>query len=144
MPETLFLNPAALPGVVIDNKAATLTGTWTSGAGLEHVAVDYVYARGEGAKAVFELPIPSDGRYEVRFATAPHENRASNTAITVRSADGTKKVTVNQKLPGKIENRWVSLGVFRFAAGKPASVEVDATGADGYVHIDAVQALPAP
>jgi hypothetical protein len=92
-------------------------------------------------KAVFELSIPSDGRYEVRFATAPHENRASNTAITVRSAEGEKKVTVNQKKPATIEGRWVSLGTYRFAAGQKAVVEVSAE-ADGNVHIDAVQALP--
>jgi hypothetical protein len=49
---------------------------------------------------------------------------------------------VNQKLPGKIDGRWVSLGVFRFAAGKPASVEVDAAGANGNVHLDAVQVVP--
>jgi hypothetical protein len=85
--------------------------------------------------------VPADGRYEVRFATAPHENRASNTAVTVRSADGAKTVTVNQRKPAPIEGRWVSLGVYRFVAGKPYGVEVDAAGADGNVHLDAVQVL---
>jgi hypothetical protein len=141
-PNRSGVNPATLPGVVIDNKAAKLTGKWTSGAGLEHIGVDYVYARGAGNTAVFEFTVPTDGRYEVRFATAPHENRASNTALTVRSSEGAKKVSVNQKQPAKIDGRWVSLGVFRFAAGKPGSVEVDAAGADGNVHLDAVQALP--
>jgi hypothetical protein len=141
-PNRSGVNPATLPGVVIDNKAAKLTGKWTSGAGLEHIGVDYVYARGAGNTAVFEFTVPTDGRYEVRFATAPHENRASNTALTVRSNEGAKKVNVNQKQPAKIDGRWVSLGVFRFAAGKPGSVEVDAAGADGNVHLDAVQALP--
>jgi hypothetical protein len=32
--------------------------------------------------------------------------------------------------------------VFRFAAGRPAAVEVSAEKADGNVHIDAVQVLP--
>ena len=49
---------------------------------------------------------------------------------------------VNQQEPGTLETRWVSLGTFRFTSGKPAAVEVDATGANGNVHIDAVQALP--
>src|SRR5687768_12406551 len=141
-PNRSGLNPATLPGVVVDNKAAKLTGTWTSGASLDHVAVDYAYARGAGNAATFDLTVPADGRYEVRFATAPHENRASNTSITVRSADGDKQVLVNQKQAAPIEGRWVSLGVFRLAAGKPGSVEVNAAGADGNVHIDAVQAVP--
>jgi hypothetical protein len=131
-----------LPGIVVDNQAAKLTGSWTPGANLDHVGPDYHYGRGAGTKAVFELTIPKDGRYEIRFATAPHENRASNTSVTVRSSEGDRKLSVNQKQPGKIANRWVSLGTFRFAVGKPAVVEVDAAGADGNVHIDAVQALP--
>jgi hypothetical protein len=133
---------ASLKGIVVDNQQAKRTGNWTAGANLDHVGPDYHYARGPGMRAVFELPIPKDGRYEIRFATAPHENRASNTSVTVRSAEGERKVSVNQKEPGKIDARWVSLGSFRFAAGKPAVVEVDAAGADGNVHIDAVQALP--
>jgi hypothetical protein len=132
---------ASLKGIVVDNQAAKLTGKWATGESLEHVGPDYAYARGADAKAVFELSIPSDGRYEVRFATAPHENRASNTAITVRSADGEKKVTVNQKRPAAIDGRWVSLGTYRFAAAQKAVVEVSAE-ADGNVHIDAVQVLP--
>jgi hypothetical protein len=129
---------------VVDNKAAKLTGKWTAGAGLAHVGTDYAYARGAGNKAVFDLVIPATGRYDVRFATSPHENRASNTAITVRSADGSKSVVVNQRRETDNVPHWVSLGVYRFVAGQPAAVEVDASNADGNVHIDAVQALPVP
>ena len=135
---------ANLKGVVVDNKAAKLTGKWAAGAGLAHVGTDYAYARGAGNKAVFELVIPATGRYEVRFATAPHENRATNTAVTVRSADGAASVVVNQRREAESLPHWVSLGVYRFVAGQPAAVEVDAAGSDGNVHIDAVQALPVP
>ncbi|MEY2881954.1 MAG: hypothetical protein RLZZ15_4334 [Verrucomicrobiota bacterium] len=134
---------SALQGIVIDNKAAKLTGNWTSGASLEHIGPDYAYARGPGHKAAFEFTVPTDGRYEVRFATAPHENRASNTATLVRHADGEAKVTVNQKQPAPLDGQWVSLGVYRFAKAKPGSVEIDATTANGNAHIDAVQVLPA-
>jgi hypothetical protein len=133
-----------LPGLVIDNLAAKRTGKWASGAGLSHVGPDYQYGRGPGTKAVFEFTVPKDGRYEVRFATAPHENRASNTAYAVRSAEGEKKGTINQKNPPAIANQWVSLGTFRFAAGQPGAVEVNAEQADGNVHIDAVNVVPVP
>ena len=93
-PNRSGLNPATLPGVVVDNKAAKLTGSWTSGAGLDHVAVDYVYARGPGNTAEFAITVPADGRYEVRFATAPHENRASNTSVTVRSRSSSHRPSV--------------------------------------------------
>jgi hypothetical protein len=135
---------ASLKGIVVDNTAAKLAGKWTSGSNLAHVGTDYIYGRGAGLKASFEFTVPADGRYEVRFATAPHENRASNTAVTVRSADGAKASTVNQRKPATLDNRWVSLGVHRFVAGRSFSVDVDAAQADGNVHLDAVQVLPAP
>lgn len=133
---------ATLKGVVVDNTAAKLTGRWTSGANLAHVGADYQFGRGAGTKALFEFTVPADGRYEVRFATAPHENRASNTAYKVRSAEGEKNGTLNQTKPAPIGNQWVSLGVFRFSAAKPGAVEVNAEGADGNVHIDAVNVVP--
>jgi hypothetical protein len=80
----------------------------------------------------------------VRFATTPHENRASNTPVIIHSADGDKAVTVNQKKEAPIDKLWVPLGTFRFEAGKPALVEVGTESANGLVHIDAVQLLPAP
>ncbi|MES2691954.1 MAG: FAD-dependent oxidoreductase [Verrucomicrobiota bacterium] len=130
-----------LKGIVIDNTQAKLTGKWVAGANLDHVGADYTYARGAGNKAVFEFTVPKDGVYEVRFATAPHENRASNTAVVVRTAEGNKSVTVNQKVVAPIDGRWISLGKWRFAAGKASAVEVDAEKANGNVHLDAVQVL---
>jgi len=131
----------SLKGIVVDNKAATLSGKWTASANLDHIGPDYVHARGAGQKATFPFTVPADGRYEVRFATAPHENRASNTALVVRHAGGTASVTVNQRKPASIENYWVSLGTFNFKAAQSAAVEVDAATADGQVHLDAIQVL---
>jgi hypothetical protein len=108
----------AVKGIVIDNTQAKLTGTWASGSALNFVGTDYAYARGPGHTATFEFTVPATGRYEVRFATAAHENRASNTAVTVHHADGTSTIAVNQRVPGPIEGRWVSLGAHRFTAGQ--------------------------
>jgi hypothetical protein len=132
----------SLNGVVVDNQKAKLTGKWSSGASLEHVGPDYQYGRGAGVKAVFEFTVPKNGRYEVRFATAPHENRASNTTYTVRSADGEKTGTLNQRQPAAIAKQWVSLGEYRFTAGQTGAVEINAEKADGNVHIDAVNVVP--
>lgn len=141
-PNRSGINPASLAGVVVDNQKAKLSGKWTSGTSLEHIGNDYVYARGAGNKARFEFSVPKDGLYEVRFATAPHENRASNTALVVQSADGETRVAVDQKKPATVEKRWVSLGKHRFAAARPGAVEVDAEAANGFVHLDAVQVVP--
>ncbi|MBI5691954.1 MAG: FAD-dependent oxidoreductase [Verrucomicrobia bacterium] len=134
---------ASLKGIVIDNNRAKLTGKWATGGGLPHVGSEYAYARGPGNTATFEFTVPTAGRYEVRFATAPHENRASNTSVSVRHAGGTATVSVNQRVPGPIDDRWVSLGTWRFEAGQTYAVVVDAANANGNAHIDAVQVLPA-
>ena len=132
---------ATLPGIVVDNVAAKLTGKWSSGASLEHVGPDYQYARAPGAKAVFEFTVPKDGRYEVRYATASHPNRASNTPWTVRSVEGVKNGNLNQQRTPPIAKQWVSLGTFRFSANQPAAVEVNTDNVDGHVHIDAVNVV---
>ena len=134
----------SLKGIVIDNAKAKLTGKWTNGGGLPFVGNDYAYARGPGNTATFEFTVPASGTYEVRFASAAHENRASNTAVTVRHAGGNAAVSVNQRVNPKIENRWISLGTYTFNAGQTYAVVVDAAGADGNAHIDAVQLLPSP
>lgn len=134
----------SLKGIVVDNTRAKLTGNWTTGGGLPYVGNDYAYARGPGNTATFEFTVPATGSYEVRFASAAHENRASNTAVTVRHAGGNAAVIVNQRANPKIENRWIGLGTYTFNAGQTYAVVVDAAGADGNAHIDAVQILPAP
>jgi hypothetical protein len=46
---------------------------------------------------LFEFTVAATGNFEVRFATAPHDNRASNTPLTIRSADGEKNVYEHAK-----------------------------------------------
>ena len=62
----------------------------------------------------------------------------------MRHAGGNAAVSVNQRVNPKIENRWISLGTYTFNAGQTYAVVVDAAGADGNAHIDAVQLLPSP
>ncbi|MEQ1862986.1 MAG: FAD-dependent oxidoreductase [Chthoniobacteraceae bacterium] len=138
--------PASLGGIVVDDEQATLTGSWTKGAGLpDYVAKGYRYAGARAAAtARYEFTIKDAGRYEVRVSSGSHENRASNAQVTIESADGAKTVTLNQRKPASLPNGLVSLGTFRFEPGKPAAVTFTTGGADGNVHIDAVQIFPQP
>ena len=144
-PGVKYHDPAKLPGVVVDDAQARLTGKWTEGEGLMNfIGTHYTYASPKGAaSARFEFKVPASGRYEVRFAYQPHENRASNAAVTVHSADGKKLVRVNERVAPTIEPTFVSLGVFSFDATTPGVVEVTTDQADGNVAIDAIQVLPA-
>ena len=131
-----------LDGVVVDDSQAKLTGEWRrSSAATRFVGDGYQHdanAKDGRAKARFEAKLPKPGRYEVRLAYPPNNNRASKVNVEVHSASGTKTVTVNQKTPPPIDDLTVSLGEFDFAA-EGAAVVISNKDADGYVVIDAVQ-----
>lgn len=139
------IDPKTLPGIVLDNTEAKLTGAWSSSRSSPgYVGRRYLHDGNvdkAGKKAVFTAAIPKTGRYEVRVSWTPHPNRASNTKIVIRYADGEKTVTVNQKKKPKAGS-FEPLGVFRFVAGKTGSVTILTAGTNGYVIVDAVQFLP--
>ena len=45
----------------------------------------------------FKTTIPVSGRYEVRLAYAPANNRSTRTPVTVGHADGESRIIVNQR-----------------------------------------------
>jgi hypothetical protein len=140
-----YFDPKKLPGLVIDDEQAKLTGTWNRGAGLENfIGYGYRYT-GKEAKgsARFEFKVPASGRYEVRFAYQPHENRATAAKVSVFSAEGETVVPVNERVDAPIPPTFVSLGTFDFESDQPGVVVVDGEAKDGMVAIDAIQVLPA-
>jgi hypothetical protein len=138
------LDPAKLPGIVIDDTEAELAGEWSDTGTLQgFVGEGYLYSSNAKATARFPFTVKQGGRYEVRVSWSPHENRAKAARVTVVSADGEQTLTLNQRQPPDSESIFHSLGVFRFEAGKPGSVLFTVGGSQGAVHIDAVQVVPA-
>ena len=142
----LGVDPKKLPGLVLDDAQAKLTGKWTAASNPSlqpYVATGYRY-RGakEAGAARYEFTIEKAGDYEVRVSYSPHENRATNTRIAIESADGVKEATLNQRVKPPLPQNFISLGVFKFAPGQPAVVTIGGQPADGNVHADAVQLLP--
>lgn len=135
------LDPAKLPGIVIDNVDAKVIGEWNHSASINgFVGVDYLHdnnaAKGD-CRAEFTAKIPKTGRYEVRVAYTPNPNRATNVPINVSSADGDKMVKLNQR--EATQEGFRSLGTFRFEEATPARVVISNVETDGYVIVDAVQ-----
>lgn len=133
-------------GIVLDDDAAEYTGAWKVSERLTpFVGSSYRHddrAKKSAAVAKFTPDFPADGRYEVRLLYVHASNRASNAAIIVRSADGEKKVTLNQREACLEDGIPRSLGVFAFAKGKSGTIEVSNDGADGYVAVDGLQLVP--
>jgi hypothetical protein len=138
------IDPKKLDGIVIDDADAELTGTWSKGEGLKPFVGDhYSYASAKGASARFGFAVKETGSYEVRAYWQPHANRGKSVPITILSADGEKTVTVNQTQPATGKNGAQTLGTFKFNAGEEAAVIFRTEGANGNVHLDAVQVVPA-
>ncbi|MBI1373178.1 MAG: FAD-dependent oxidoreductase [Phycisphaera sp.] len=138
------LDPKKLPGIVIDDDQAKLTGKWGQGPGslTTFVGSRYLYSTSDDATATFEIKPPKAGRYEVRICYAEHEKRGKTTPVTVTSADGEKTVVIDMTKKAPLEHGFMSLGVFTFDPAKPGSVTIAAKGANGAAHADAIQLLP--
>lgn len=141
---TASLDPAKLPGIVIDSTDAKLIGDWQHSASISgFVGADYLHdgntSKGD-CRAEFTVKIPKAGRYDVRIAFTPNPNRATNVPITVTTSSGDKVVKLNQREPTKEGFR--SIGLFSFDSEQPAKVVMSNANTDGHVIVDAVQFLP--
>jgi hypothetical protein len=135
-----------LPGIVIDDTQARRVGEWThSQYSKNYVGDGYLHDgnKDKGAKTLtFHPGVLRAGRYEVRLAYVPSSNRATKAGITIFHADGEKTVYVNQRETPPIEERFVSLGQYRFEGNGFGYVLVANDETDGHVIADAVQFLP--
>jgi hypothetical protein len=136
----------SLPGIVVDDRQGKLVGDWQRSEHTKPFVEDgYIHDQdsGKGQKTVTLLPqLAKAGRYEVRLAYTPGENRSDAVPVTIMSADGEKTIVVNQKERPPIENLFVSLGVYRFELNGQGFVIVSTEGTKGHVVVDAVQFLP--
>ena len=139
------VDPRQLPGIVVDDEQAKLTGDWQhSHASPVFVGQGYRHDHGKRdgkSTASFTTKIPETGRYEVLLSYPPHSNRSSKVAVEIQSDEGTKTLHIDQRKAPTAENSFHSLGLYKFQADKPGTVTISNTGSDGYVVIDAVQWL---
>ncbi|MFM7319466.1 MAG: DUF1549 domain-containing protein [bacterium] len=140
------VNPASLPGVVIDDARALAVGGWkTSTYGNRYLGEGSSYDqknKNKPSTLTFDPDLPKSGLYEVRLAYVAHSNRATNTPITILHAAGEELRRINQKEEPPIEGRFVSLGTYRFEAGGAGFVMVSNENANGSVSVDGVWFFP--
>jgi hypothetical protein len=135
-----------ITGIVVDDRQATKVGTWMeSQYSRRYIGDGYVHDldQGKGNKTLTFVPaLPHDGRYEVRFAYAPGNNRSSAVPVTVFSADVEKTHYVDMRLSPPLDGRWISLGQYHCEAAGQNFVLVANENTTGHVIADAVQYLP--
>jgi len=149
-PPDLPFGPAVpgrkLPGIVVEHTQAALRGAWThSTYTAPYVGDGYIHDgdAAKGARSVtFTATVPRAGRYELRIAYTPYQNRASNVPVTIEAPDGTRTLRVNQREKPPIDGLLLPLGTLDLAAGATVRVTISNAGTDGYVIADAIQLLP--
>ena len=132
-----------IAGIVVDDRDAKREGKWSEGSGLRnYVGYGYQYSgsskTGE-SKATYKLKTKQAGKYKIQMFTQPHENRSTNTPVTVTTGGKTKTYRVNQKV--KSPEDIFTIDEMQFSAGAEVTVMISTQGADGTVHIDAVRLL---
>jgi len=90
------------------------------------------------ARARFQPTLPATGRYEVCLGFRPSKRQATNVPVTIRSADGGKKVLADERTETTPFN-FTPLGEFRFKAGDSGFVEITNGNTDGFVVVDGVR-----
>jgi fibronectin type 3 domain-containing protein len=136
---------AAATTVIVDNKAATLVGAWTSSNLTPgFIGTDYLSDGNTGKttlkSATFTPNLTAPGTYQVFARWIASSSRANNVPFDIVSASGTTTVVENQQLNNGV---WISLGTFQFNGGTAGSVTIRNTAANGYVIADAVEFVPA-
>lgn len=142
---TRGINPGKLPGIVIDDDAALLTGVWDSQGSLQTFVGDgYRYSGAPNTTAKFLFSVTRPGKYDVRIAWGAHANRAKSAKVVIEHLKGTTSVIVDQTKTPEGESFFQSLGTFEFNESRNFSVLFSTEGANGIVHIDAIQVVPQP
>jgi len=148
MVKFIVADPAALPGIVVDETAAELVGEWQYSTHTPpYVGLGYLHdmKAGKGTKSVTFTPeLPMAGWYEVQLAHCYNVRRSTKTPVTIHHADGDKNIVINQQQEPEHGRLFRTLGTFRFEAGHKGWVRIsnDGTEADKVVVADAVQFLP--
>lgn len=141
-----YVDPKKLGGIVVDDDDAKLAGDWkNSSAAGNYVGNGYRHddnVNDGKSIARFEATIPKAGKYEVRLAYPPNNNRSSKVQVEVQGSASPAVLEINQRKEPPIDGRFVSLGEFDFDKDSLAVVIISNAKSDGYVVIDAVQWLP--
>jgi hypothetical protein len=138
------IDPAKLPGVVVDDTDAVVKGPWTRSSNFKnHIGRGYLHddARGDGQSTItFRAKLPEAGRYELRIAYSAHPTRAQKVPVVIESGGVKTTVEFDQTLLLPAGEAFRSAGAVDV---KDTSVSVTLTNSktEGFVIADAIQWL---
>ncbi|WP_283435399.1 FAD-dependent oxidoreductase [Neorhodopirellula lusitana] len=137
------IDPAKLPGTVLDDHRAQLQGKWNKQTGLAgYVGYLYRYASpNKLATATFETQLPNAQKYCLMIYNRPHPNRGNTVPVTVKVGGSTlAKLKINQRDEGA--DGPINAGTFELPSDQPITVVISTESAGGNVHLDAISWEP--
>ncbi|MCB1209589.1 MAG: FAD-dependent oxidoreductase, partial [Verrucomicrobiales bacterium] len=139
------IDPAGLPGVILDDAKAELAGAWDSSANFKpYVGSGYLHdgKRGDGQSvATFRFKAPRSGGYELRMAYSPHETRAKKVPIKIQSGGLETVIIVDQTQSLQAGEAFRSVGKATLSAEGESVITIRNEGTEGFVIFDALQLI---
>lgn len=147
LPKKEVISKASLPGIVLDDSDAKITGAWThsSSAG-RFVGTDYLHDGdiGKGEKSVmWTIKAPSSGEFEIRISFSANPNRSRSVPVTITADGNSEMYRMNQQQLPEIDGLFHSLGMFQFTKDELVTVTISNSETTGHVIADAIQMMPA-
>ena len=140
------IDPKNLPGIVLDDVDATLTGHWARSTNFKpYVGRGYIHdeRKGDGkSTATFRFKAPTSGPYQVLMTYSAHETRAKNVPVTVSSEAHRKSFVVDQTRPLPTGKRFRPIGTIDLKANAETVIQITNINTAGFVILDALQLLP--
>src|SRR5262245_50523783 len=137
------IDPNRLPGIVVDDAAAKLEGTWSNSKHTRpFVGSGYIYSAGGAGQLVkFPVEVNETGSYQVLISYTPGTNRSAKAVVIVPTADGPKTFVLNQQERPAGPYCFQPLGELNLESGKHEIIVSAEANEKGVVVADAVQIL---
>lgn len=129
-----------LPGIVADDAAAEISGTWSKSTHTSpFVGEGYIYSAGGADNLVrFHLEVPAAGEYHLLVSYTPGANRTEAAPMALVRADDKRPFTINQQQRPSGPFNFHLLGQFPFEAGSATLIVSAEQNKKGVVVADAV------
>ena len=143
--KVVSIDPATLPGIVLDDEAAQLLGKWSRSTNFKpHIGSAYVHdeSSADGKSiAIFKFTAPKSGRYQLGVAYSAHETRATNVPIVIDSGAHTTELHFDQTQPLPGGEHFRPAGSVELSADSETTITVRNRDTDGFVILDALQLI---
>jgi uncharacterized protein YfiM (DUF2279 family) len=140
------LDPKSLPGLVLDDAQAELSGEWERSTNFKpHVGSGYLHdeQRSDGkSRAVFRFKGPADGEFALRMSYSAHETRTTRLPLTIVGDGAEQRFTVDQTMALPAGQAFREIGRLRLRTGVEYTLTVTNHDTRGFVIVDAFQLLP--